>query len=80
MSPAEKINVDGAVARDGSRGSISAVARSLSRVYLGSSGVMFESVSGPEILETVACREGVCPWQRIYNSPRLNLRLIVRVW
>lgn len=52
-----KINVDGAVARDGSCGSFSAVARYSSRVCLGSSAVMIEGVNDPKILQTMACRE-----------------------
>lgn len=54
-----KINMDGVVARDGSCGSFCAVARSSSGVYLGSSVVMTEGVNDPEILETMACREGL---------------------
>ena len=53
-----KINVDGVVSRYGMRGSFSAVARSETGDYIGSSTVMIEGLNDPEILETLACREG----------------------
>ena len=62
MDPPEpgsfKINVDEVVSRDGIRGSFSAVARSGTSDYMGSSRVMIEGLNDPEILETLACREG----------------------
>lgn len=53
-----KMNVDGAVSR-GTSGSASAVARDSIGTYLGSSAVMFDGVNDPEILESLACREGL---------------------
>lgn len=54
-----KVNVDGVVSRNGTRGSFTAVARNSLGVYLGSSLVLVEGLRTPEILETMACREGL---------------------
>lgn len=54
-----KINIDGAVSRDGIKGSFSVVAWNHTGDYMGSSAVMIEWLSDPGILKTLACREGL---------------------
>lgn len=54
-----KINVDGIVSRDKSRGAFSVVCRNTAGLYLGSSAVMIEGLSDPEALESLAVREGL---------------------
>lgn len=52
-------NVDGAVSREGRKESYSAIARNETGHYMGSSTVLMEGLTDPEILETLACREGL---------------------
>ena len=62
VAPSEgtaKLRVDGAVSRDGSFGSFSAVCRSSSGSFLGASAIKIEGISDPATLEALACREAL---------------------
>jgi hypothetical protein len=54
-----KINVDGAVAKMANRGAASAICRDHMGVYLGSSVMIFDGITDPAVLETLACREAL---------------------
>jgi hypothetical protein len=54
-----KINVNVAVAKSTARGSNGVLCRSSEGNYLGSSAVVFDDVTCPRILESLACREGL---------------------
>jgi len=54
-----KINVDAATSKNSASGSIAAVARDSSGVFLGASSVTVSGLSDPETLEVLACREGL---------------------
>jgi hypothetical protein len=54
-----KVNVDAMVARRQDYGVIAAVARKVDGEYLGSSAVLLQGISGPEVLEVLAVREGI---------------------
>uniref|UniRef100_A0A453MCY5 RNase H type-1 domain-containing protein n=1 Tax=Aegilops tauschii subsp. strangulata TaxID=200361 RepID=A0A453MCY5_AEGTS len=53
-----KVHVD-AACRKGLGGSVAAVCRGETGAYLGSSSLVIAGVDDPEILETIACREGL---------------------
>ena len=52
-----KINVDAAVSKNLSLGSVAAVARDSDGGFLGASSLTIEGMTEPEMLEVVACRE-----------------------
>jgi ribonuclease HI len=52
-------NVDAAVSRDKSTGSVAVVLRRGDREYMGSSAVVFKGVSDRPTLEALACREAL---------------------
>lgn len=54
-----KVNVDALVARNQERGSFAAICRDEHGNYLGASAVVMGSLIEPEILEVMACREGL---------------------
>jgi ribonuclease HI len=54
-----KINVDAAVGKNTSRGSVAVIARSDTGVFMGASVVVFPGKTEPETLEALACREAV---------------------
>ena len=54
-----KINVDAALSKNSKSVAVAAVARDSSGCYLGASTLVFAGVSDPEILEVLACREGL---------------------
>jgi ribonuclease HI len=54
-----KINVDAAVLRTGTRGSVSALCRSEQGVFVGASTRVIDGVFDPAILEAMACAEGL---------------------
>ena len=54
-----KINVDGAVSRNGGRSAATAIYRDQHGAYLGSSTVVFYGVTDPSLLEALACRESL---------------------
>ena len=54
-----KLNVDAAVKRDGSAGSVGVVCRSTAGLFLGASTITFKDLSDPAILEALACREAL---------------------
>ena len=54
-----KINVDAATSKNSASGSIAAVARDSSGVFLGASSVTVSGLSDPETPEVLACREGL---------------------
>jgi hypothetical protein len=54
-----KINVDAAVGKNSRRGTVAAVARSDSGVFLGASAVVFHGQTTAEMLEVLACREAI---------------------
>jgi hypothetical protein len=54
-----KINVDAAVGKNFGRGTVAAVARSDSGVFLGASAVVFHGQTTAETLEVLACREAI---------------------
>lgn len=53
-----KINVDGAISRDGNRGAVAAVCRDQIGKYLGSSSITLDYVIDVPCLEALACKEG----------------------
>jgi hypothetical protein len=55
-----KINVDGAVAREGKRGSAAAVCRSADGYYQGASAIAIPVIFDPATIEAIACREALC--------------------
>lgn len=60
--PAEgwaKMNVDAALSRNGERGALAVVSRDHSGLFLGASALVCENVTDPEILEALACSEGL---------------------
>jgi ribonuclease HI len=54
-----KANVDAAVSRDKSTGSVAVVLRRGDGLYMGSSAVVFKGVFDPPTLEALACREAL---------------------
>jgi ribonuclease HI len=54
-----KINVDAAILENGGIGSVAAVARVSTGTFLGASTLVVEGISDPEVMEAIACREGV---------------------
>jgi ribonuclease HI len=54
-----KINVDTALSKNTSKGALAAVARSADETFLGASVVVVEEFTDPEVLEAMACREGL---------------------
>jgi hypothetical protein len=54
-----KINVDATVSKNSGQGALAAVARSTEGVFLGASVVVVQGISDPEVLEALACQEGL---------------------
>jgi ribonuclease HI len=54
-----KINVDAAVGKNTGVLALATIARSDARHYLGGSSVTISGKTNPEMLETLACREGM---------------------
>ena len=54
-----KLNVDGAVARSGRTGAVGVICRDSGGGFLGASAVVFEGISDPQVLEALACAEGL---------------------
>jgi hypothetical protein len=54
-----KINVDAAMSKNSGHGALAAVARSSDGAFLGASVVVVQGISDPEVLEPLACREGL---------------------
>jgi ribonuclease HI len=54
-----KINVDAALLKNSKRAALAAMARNDAGVFLGASTVVMAGVDDPEVLETMACREGM---------------------
>ena len=59
MGDKAKINVDRAVARHGHCGVAAAVCRDSTRLYLGSSLVVYAGIIDSTLLEAFACREAL---------------------
>jgi hypothetical protein len=57
--PREDLNVDGAVARNEDHGSISAIARDATGLFLGASTRTINDISHPATLEAMACAEAL---------------------
>ena len=64
-----KINVDGAVSRDGKRGAVSAICRDKDGKYLGSSAVTFDGLVDAASLEALACSEALALAKDLNLSP-----------
>jgi hypothetical protein len=71
--PLSQSNVDTAVSKQTGRGTIAAVARSEVGVFFCASAVVLPGRTDPEILEALACREGIA-----LACGRHILRVIVR--
>ncbi|KAE8775187.1 hypothetical protein D1007_52334 [Hordeum vulgare] len=54
-----KINVDGAVARNGHGGAVDVVCRDHMGMYVGACDVVYTGITDPVILETFACGEAL---------------------
>jgi hypothetical protein len=54
-----KINVDAALSKHTSKGALAAVARSAEGTFLGATVAVVEGFTDPEVLEAMACREGL---------------------
>jgi ribonuclease HI len=54
-----KRNVDAAVSKNSGHGALAAIARLTEGVFLGASVVAVQGISDPEVLEALACREGL---------------------
>jgi ribonuclease HI len=54
-----KINVDGALSRDGRRGAVAAICRDKNGIYIGASVVIYEGLVDPPSLEAQACNEAL---------------------
>lgn len=54
-----KINVDGGLSRDGSRGAAAAVCRDAAGMFLGASVVVVKGMTDPACLEAAACNEAL---------------------
>jgi hypothetical protein len=54
-----KINVDAATSKNSAKSAIAAVVRGEDGAFLGASSAVLEGISNPEILEALACREGM---------------------
>ena len=54
-----KMNVDAALSRNGERGALAVVSRDHIGFFLGASALVCKSVTDPEILEAMACCEGL---------------------
>jgi ribonuclease HI len=54
-----KVNVDAALSKNSSTGAIAAVVRGSDGLFLGASSVVIIGVTDPEMLEAMACREGM---------------------
>jgi ribonuclease HI len=54
-----KVNVDGAVSRDKTLGSIATVVQNHEGQSMGSSAVVFPSISDPKTFESLACKEAL---------------------
>jgi hypothetical protein len=54
-----KINVDAALSKITSKGALAAVARSAEGTLLGTSVVVVEGLTNPEVLEALVCKEGL---------------------
>ncbi|XP_051221399.1 uncharacterized protein [Lolium perenne] len=54
-----KLNVDGAVAKTQKRGAAACVCRDEEGRFLGASATVYDGITGPEVLEALACSEAV---------------------
>ncbi|KAK1611389.1 hypothetical protein QYE76_035062 [Lolium multiflorum] len=54
-----KINVDAALSKSSKRASLAAIARNEAGAFLGASTMVMAGVDDPEVLEAMACREGM---------------------
>jgi ribonuclease HI len=54
-----KVNVDAALSKNSSKGAIAAVSRNSDGSFLGASALVLEGITDPEILEALACWEGL---------------------
>jgi ribonuclease HI len=54
-----KVNVDAAVSKNNPVAAIAAVARDSTSAFLGASSLALRGVTCPEVLEAMACREGL---------------------
>ena len=54
-----KVNVDAAIAKNGSTAAVAAVARDATGTFLGASAMVTRGATDPEMLEASACREGM---------------------
>jgi hypothetical protein len=54
-----KVNVDGAVSRDKTLGSIGTVVQNHEGQCMGSSAIVFPSISDPATFESLACKEAL---------------------
>lgn len=67
-----KMNVDEALARNRYGGAVAAICRDHTGAYLGSSAVVFQSITDPTVLETFACREALALAEDL-NAQRLKV-------
>ena len=56
---AAKFNVDGAFSCNGNKSAAAAICRDAGGNYLGSSATVFDGLTGPGIVESLACREAL---------------------
>lgn len=54
-----KMNVDAALSRNSERGAVAVVCRDYTGLFLGASAVVIQNPCDPEILEAMACSEGL---------------------
>ena len=54
-----KINVDAAISKNECTASVAAIARDASGCFLGASALISKGITDPEVMEAVACREGL---------------------
>jgi hypothetical protein len=55
----QKINVDAALSKNTGVASVAAISRDAAGSFLGASAFVLESISDPETMEALACREGL---------------------
>ena len=54
-----KVNVDAALSKNSNLAAVAAVVRGEPGVFLGASSVVLQGINDPEMLEAIACREGM---------------------
>jgi hypothetical protein len=67
-----KINVDAGLAKNGNKVAAAAIARDATGVFLGASVLILKGISEPEVVDALACREGLALAQDIL-APKVCL-------